>query len=244
MIYKTVTGVLFILMLASITPLAFGQSLGHKSSKSGFKSGQSKYKYPTGNKSHGYSGSTNLFNKHQEFHNKYYKSHQELHNKHYKPIPGTKAYEQKYYGKQHYYKSHKKRYNYYGHKPYNQPYGGYVYYGYDNYYPPDNYGYEYRDPYYYGSTLGTVPERRSNLDVNPYRGRPEYRGNEEAYYPEDVYEYPEVYEEPPGAYSNAPDPGGQTIYVWTDNSGVEHFVNDPDIVPDEFWGQVRVVEEY
>jgi hypothetical protein len=242
MIYKTVTGVLFILMIASTTPLAFGQSLGHKSSKSRFHSGQSKY--PTSNKGHGFSGNTNLFNKHQQLHNKHYVSPKDFHNKHYQPIPGTKAYEQKYYGKQHYYKSHNKRYNYYGHKPYNQPYGGYVYYGYNNYYPDDYYVYEDVPYDGYGSTLGTVPRRPNNLDVNNYVYGPDYDSYEPGYDPEEQYEYPDVYEEPLGDYSNAPGSANRAIYVWTDNSGVEHFVNDPDIVPDEFWSQVRVVEEY
>jgi len=236
MIYKTITTAFLVLILISLSQFSFAQSIQQNSSKLGYKSGHVKHK----SASKGYGAyNTNLFDKHNAFHNKYYKPH-----------PGTKAYEQKYYGnygygKERYYNKHKSHNkHYYNNHGYN-PQGGNVYYGYDNYYPsPDYYGYGYGDPYYYGFTLGTVPERRSNLDVNPYRGRPEYRGNEEAYYPEDVYEYPEVYEEPTGDYSNAPGPANRTIYVWTDDTGVEHFVNDPDIVPDEFWGQVRVVEEY
>lgn len=236
MINRTITGFLVVLLLASYSALAFGQSASQKSHKLSSKSGKSTYKYPASKKSYKSSANTNLFNKHKEFHNKYYKPH-----------PGTKAYNQKYYGnyghsKKHYYKNHKKHYNYYGYKPYYKPYGGYVYYGYNDYYPEDYY---YEDVPYdgYGSTLGTVPERRSNLDVNNYVYGPDYDIYPESY-PEDGYEYPDEYQNAPDSYSYAPEPERRTIYIWTDERGVEHFVNDPDLVPEEFRGDLRVVEEY
>jgi len=237
MINKTITAALLVLMLSFFSPLAFGQTLGHKSSKSGFKSGQ--FKYPAGKKSHGSTGNTNLFNKHNEFHNKYYKPH-----------PGTKAYNQKYYGnygygKKHYYKNQNKyyNYNYYGYRPYYKP-RGYVYYGYNDYYPEDYYGYE-EIPYDgYGSTLGTVPERRSNLDVNNYVYGPDYENYDTEYYPEDVYEYSDDYQATTDDYTYVPKPGNRTIYIWTDDRGVEHFVNDPNLIPEQFKGDLRIVEEY
>jgi len=234
--FKTLTAVLLVLILISLSQFVLAQNLNQKSSKLGYKSGQSKY--PTGNKSHSSSTNTNLFNKHKEFHNKYYKPH-----------PGTKAYEQKYYGnyygKKHYYKNHNKHYsyNYYGYKPYYKP-RSYVYYGYNDYYPEDYYGYEDIPYGGYGSTLGTVPERRSNLEVNNYVYGPDYRGNAAEYYPEDVYEYSDDYQDTQDGYSYAPEPGNRTIYIWTDEHGVEHFVNDPDLVPDQLRGDLRVVEEY
>jgi len=237
MIYRTIKPLLFLLMLTSLPLFAFGQGIGQKNTKLGSKSGHSRY--PTGQKSHGSSTNTNLFNKHQEFHNKYYKPH-----------PGTQAFNQKGYGNygygnNHYYKNHQKHYNYnyYGYKPYYKP-RGYVYYGYNDYYPGDYYGYEDIPYDGYGSTLGTVPERRSNLDVNNYVYGPDYQDEEPEYYPEDVYEYSEDSQYGPEDYSYAPEPGSRTIYIWTDNRGVEHFVNDPNLVPERYRGDLRVVEEY
>ncbi len=232
MIKRTITGLMVLFLLAFLSPLAFGQSASHKSNKLSSKSGKTAFKYPANKKSYNSFGNTNLFNKHKEFHNKYYKPH-----------PGTKAYNEKYYGnhghgKKHYYKNHKKHYNYYGYKPYYRAYGGYVYY------PDDYYGYEDIPYDGYGSTLGTVPERRSNLEVNNYVYGPDYGIDKPDYYPEDVYEYPGEYQSTPDSYSYAPESERRTIYIWTDDRGIEHFVNDPDLVPEQFRRDLRVVEEY
>ena len=244
MIYKTITAALFVLMLFTLSPFTFGKDLHQKSSNPSYKGGQSKhYGSSKGHISSGYGSShnTNLFDKHKTFHNKYYKNH-----------PGTQNFKYYNYGSYGYgnsrYRNKHKNYNkhyyynsYYGDYPYYRP-GGYVSYGYDNYYTePEYYGYEEEIPYGYGSTLGTVPERRSNLDVNNYVYGPEYRDNNAEYYPEEGYGNSDDYQEAPGGYSYAPDPGGRTIYVWTDGSGVEHFVNDFGLVPDKFRDEVRLV---
>lgn len=231
MINKTISALILLFMLISVADLALGQQKALSS-----KGGKATYKYPAKKST---KGNTNLFNKHQQFHNKHYRSHQDFHNKYYKPHPGTKAYNDKYYGnkhgKKHYYKKHKK------HGYYNKPHGGYVYYGYNNYYPGDYY---YEDIPYdgYGSTLGTVPRRPSNLEVNNYVYGPDYENNDQGYYPEDQYGYQGDYVQED--YSYAPGPESRTIYIWTDEFGVEHFVNDPNLVPDQFWGDVRIVDEY
>lgn len=241
MVYRTFSIVIVVLMLASFSQVAFGQSFGQKSTKLSSKSGKTTYKYPSGKKSHGSFNKSNPFNKHQQLHNKHYINPKDFHNKYYKPHPGTKAYNDKYYGKKHYYKN-KKHYNYYGYKPYYRP-RTYVYYGYNDYYPDDYYYYDDIPYDGYGSTLGTVPERRSNLEVNNYVYGPDYDIYPESY-PEDTYEYPDEYQSAPDSYSYAPEPDRRTIYIWTDDRGVEHFVNDPDLVPEEFRGDLRVVEEY
>ena len=116
-----------------------------------------------------------------------------------------------------------------------------MYFGY-NYYPEDYYLYEDVPYDGYGSTLGTVPRRPSNLEVNNYVYGPDYESYDPGYYPEEQYRYKDEYVQ--DDYSYVPDSERRTIYIWTDDRGVEHFVNDPDLVPDQFWEDVRVVDEY
>ena len=202
---RTITFCLLAILLVSFSSSAFAQS-----SKLSSKGGKTSFKYPSGKKSHGSFNKSNPSNKHHELHNKHFKSHKGFHNKHYKPHPGTKAYNDKYYGKKGYGKEALLQEQTKIRLPRFKPYGGNVYYGYNDYYPEDYYYDEI--PYDgYGSTLGTVPERRSNLEANNYVYGPDYGIYPEAY-PEEVYEYEDD-------YSYAPDNERRNIFIWTDEYG-------------------------
>ncbi|HML95255.1 MAG TPA: hypothetical protein PKC29_07475 [Thermodesulfobacteriota bacterium] len=111
----------------------------------------------------------------------------------------------------------------------------YGYYGY--YYPND---YSYSDPEHplgYGTTLGTTLSRESNIEVNRGLAKPGPSNNVQTY--EDV----EVYSDyAPGAYNPAGQPSGSgTIYVWTDEDGVDNYVNDIELVPAARRESVRII---
>ncbi|MCC6712719.1 MAG: hypothetical protein IT344_05085 [Candidatus Dadabacteria bacterium] len=111
----------------------------------------------------------------------------------------------------------------------------YGYYGY--YYPND---YSYSDPEHplgYGTTLGTTLSRESNIEVNRGLAKPVLPDSTRSY--EDV----EVYSDhAPGAYNPTGRPsGGGTIYVWTDENGVDNYVNDMDLVPTARRENVRII---
>ena len=126
---------------------------------------------------------------------------------------------------------HHKKYPYFP----NPLYPAYGYYGY--YYPND---YSYSDsehPLGYGTTLGTTLSRESNIEVNQGLAKPGQSNDARNY--EDVEVY---YDYAPGAYNPAGQPSGNgTIYVWTDDNGVDNYVNDIELVPASRRESVRTI---
>ncbi len=195
-------------------------------------SGSHHHKHATKHKSHG-----KHLNPHQKFHNKYYRPHPDS-----LPFTESNSLGMKGYGitkhrtKKHNHKRHR-------HKKHHNPH--YYDYQYDPYYP----GYTYYPSDYgvYGSTViidGYDSEyygyygRPSNLEVNGYI-KPDY---DQELYLEPTEEY--YYEEP--IYEEAVEPVqdeslSDVIYVWTDDEGVEHYTNDPDLIPEYYSDTVRVV---
>jgi hypothetical protein len=111
-------------------------------------------------------------------------------------------------------------------------------YGYYGYYYPNDYSYsDSEHPLGYGTTLGTTLSRESNIEVNQGLAKPGPSNNARAY--EDV----EVYSDyAPGAYNPSGQPAGNgTIYVWTDENGVDNYVNDIDLVPTAKRESVRII---
>ena len=104
----------------------------------------------------------------------------------------------------------------------------YPVYGYYGYYYPNDYSYsDSEHPLGYGTTLGTTLSRESNIEVNQGLAKPGQSNSTRNY--EDVEVY---YDYAPGAYNPAGQPSGNgTIYVWTDENGVDNYVNDIELVP-------------
>lgn len=199
-----------VVMLFILCSWAESQEQGQRTGRLGQAAGQSKQHnaYKPSNK-------TNSSHKGNRLNNT--DGHKSFHKKHHNKYTG------KNYGKGHYYK-HGKHYNKYS----------YYYPNYYGYYPYQD-SYVYYDPLYpygYGTTLGTVLERPSNLEVNQYinsRDRKSYK------------QYHQYGDEPlPGYYSDSPSQE-QVIYIWTDEDGVENYVNDLDLVPPEYRDEVRII---
>ena len=114
------------------------------------------------------------------------------------------------------YKHNKHHYKkYYGYNPY---------YGYPAYFPYDN-SIAISE---YDTTFGTGLSRPNNIEVNRYlqETRPsktDYQSSSPVYT-----------EEPSVEYIYIPRPESSTIYVWTDEAGVDHYVNDIDLVPAKY----------
>ena len=114
----------------------------------------------------------------------------------------------------------------------------YPVYGYYGYYYPNDYSYsDSEHPLGYGTTLGTTLSRESNIEVNQGLAKPGQSNNTQTY--EDVEVY---YDYAPGAYNPAGQPlGNGTIYVWTDDNGVDNYVNDIEHVPASKRESVRII---
>lgn len=127
------------------------------------------------------------------------------------------------------------------HKPPFFPNPFFPVYGYYGYYYPNDYSYsDPEHPLGYGTTLGTTLSRESNIDANRDLAKPGRPDNVRTY--EDVEVYTDY---PPGAYG-AYGPSGQaaesrTIYIWTDENGVDNYVNDPGLVPAAERENVRII---
>lgn len=114
----------------------------------------------------------------------------------------------------------------------------YGYYGY--YYPND---YSYSDPEHplgYGTTLGTTLSRESNIDANRDLAKPGQPNNVRTY--EDVEVYTDYSAGSYEAYGSSGRPAeSRTIYIWTDENGVDNYVNDPGLVPLAQRENVRII---
>lgn len=120
-----------------------------------------------------------------------------------------------------------------GHHNFNPLYAPYYYFGYYGYAPYNGY-YAYVDPEYplgYGTTMGTSLERPSNIEINRYNegapAPPQYREDDS----DTDYPYSEPTEDTVVENYNPPPSREQTIYVWVDESGVQNYANDIDLVP-------------
>ena len=117
----------------------------------------------------------------------------------------------------------------------------YPVYGYYGYYYPNDYSYsDSEHPLGYGTTLGTTLSRESNIEVNQGLAKPGQSDNVRTY--EDVEVYTDY---SPGSYG-AYDPYGKpaesrTIYIWTDENGVDNYVNDLGLVPPAQRENVRII---
>ncbi len=111
-------------------------------------------------------------------------------------------------------------------------------YGYYGYYYPNDYSYsDSEHPLGYGTTLGTTLSRESNIEVNQGLAKPGQSNSTQTY--EDVEVY---YDYAPGAYNPDGQPSGNgTIYVWTDDNGVDNYVNDIELVPTSKRESVRII---
>ncbi len=127
------------------------------------------------------------------------------------------------------------------HKPPFFPNPFFPVYGYYGYYYPNDYSFsDPEHPLGYGTTLGTTLSRESNIDANRDFAKPGQPDNVRTY--EDVEVYTDY---SPGAYG-AYDAYGQpaesrTIYIWTDENGVDNYVNDIDLVPSAQRENVRTI---
>ena len=207
---------------------AYGQTGMKKSGNARHHPGYSTAdKSHTAKKSYSKHQNGNLFNKHRAFHHTYYKSHEAYGGNSYKASRDHKhdrKHDRGYH--KHAHGKHREFYNNY--EPYY--YGPVIYY---NDFEP--YGY-----YGYDTTLGTYPRRPSNVEVNRYLD--EYYGGED--YQEQEPYLTDPYYEDEGEYVYDSDDGQREIYVFVDEYGVEHYVNDMDTVPEEYIEEVRTVTRY
>lgn len=129
------------------------------------------------------------------------------------------------------------------HKRDNKFYPFFPPFGYYGYYSPYSDYYAEVDPDYplgYGTTLGTSLERQSNLEVNQYFVKPPLEPRAQPYpaagdtYAEEQYDAAYEYYAPPSS-------GSRVIYIWTDENGVDNYVNDPDLIPDGQIDNVRIM---
>lgn len=202
---------------------AYGQSGMKKSGNARHSPGYSSAaKSHTAEQSYTKNQNGNLFNKHRAFHNKYYKSHDAYGGNSYKARRDHNHDRGNY---KHTHGKHRKFYNKYD--PYY--YGPVIYY--DDLQPYGYYGYD--------TTLGTYPRRPSNVEVNRYLD--EYYGGEQ-YEQQDSYVTEPFFEE--GEYVYESGDGPQNIYIFADEYGVEHYVNDIYMVPEEYLEEVRTVTRY
>ncbi len=119
------------------------------------------------------------------------------------------------------YKHNKHHYkNYYGYSPY---------YGYPAYFPYDS-SIAFGE---YGTTFGSGLSRPNNIEVNRYLQETRPSNTDEQ------ISYPVYPEEPRVEYIYLPGPESSTIYVWTDEAGVDHYVNNIDLVPIEYRENIR-----
>lgn len=114
-------------------------------------------------------------------------------------------------------------------------------YGYYGYYYPNDYSYsDPEHPFGYGTTLGTTLSRESNIDANRDLAKPGQPDNARTY--EEVEVYTDYSPGSYGAYNPYGKPAeSRTIYIWTDESGVDNYVNDPGLVPPAQRENVRII---